>query len=105
MKSSLKWRGAAFAIIATIAAFWSQGAVAQGIIPVALAQQVNGNGQPLTGALLYTYVVGTVATPQNTYQDSGLSILNPWPLVADANGRIPMFYLANGAVHARLTDA
>ena len=55
--------------------------------------------------MLYFYQVGTVATQQNSFQDTGLSLLNPWPLVLDANGRIPLFYLANGAVHVRLTDA
>src|SRR5262249_52846509 len=30
---------------------------------------------------------------------------NPWPLTLDANGRIPALYLADGAVHVRLTDS
>ena len=34
-----------------------------------------------------------------------LSILNPWPLTADQNGRLPMFYMANGSVHVRLSDS
>jgi microcystin-dependent protein len=78
---------------------------AQGVINIALTQQVNANGIPLAGALLYVFQVGTVATPQNTFQDFGLTIPNPWPLQADSTGRIPMFYLANGQVHVRLTDA
>jgi hypothetical protein len=77
---------------------------AQGTLPVALSQQVDSNGRPLVGALLYIYVVGTVATPQFAFQDSGLTQQLPWPLVADRNGRLPMFYLASGNVHARLTD-
>jgi hypothetical protein len=76
-----------------------------GSIPVALSQQVDANGKPLIGALLYLYVVGTVAQPQLAFQDTGLSLPLPWPLVADQNGRLPMFYLADGAVHARLTDS
>lgn len=75
-----------------------------GSIPVALSQQVDANGKPLVGALLYLYVVGTVAQPQLAYQDTGLTQPLPWPVVADANGRLPMFYLADGSVHARLTD-
>ena len=70
-----------------------------------LSQQFDINGQPLAGALLYFFAVGTVSTPENSYQDFGLSILNPWPLTADQYGRIPMFYLADGQVHVRLTDA
>ena len=87
---------------------------AQGTINIALQQQfsfagcstVNTTcGVPLAGGLLYTYQVGTVATPQSTFQDTGLTLTNPWPLILDANGRVPMFYLANGSVHARLTDS
>jgi hypothetical protein len=80
-------------------------AMAAGTIPVALTQQFNINGQPLSGALLYIYQVGTVATPQNSFVDFGLTTTNPWPLQADATGRIPMFYLADGQVHVRLTDS
>lgn len=79
-------------------------AAAQGTLPVALAQQSDVNGRPLAGALLYTFQVGTVATPQNTYSDSGLTFLNPWPLSADQSGRIPMFYMAAGSTSVRLTD-
>lgn len=68
-------------------------------------QQFDINGQPLVGALLYFYEIGTVATPQNSYQDFGLSILNPNPLPTDTYGRIPNFYLADGQVHARFVDA
>lgn len=78
---------------------------AAGSIPVALSQQMDSNGKPLVGALLYLYVVGTVAQQQIAFQDTGLSLPLPWPVQADANGRLPMFYLADGSVHARLTDA
>jgi hypothetical protein len=76
-----------------------------GTLNIALAQQLNINGQPLAGALLYFFQVGTVSTLQNSYQDFGLTIPNANPLVADQYGRIPMFYLADGQVHVRLTDA
>ena len=76
-----------------------------GSLSIALTQQFDINGQPLAGALLYFFQVGTVATPQDSYQDFGLTILNPNPLVADQSGRIPNFYLADGQVHARLTDS
>lgn len=92
-------------LIAALFLLWSPPVFAQGVINIALAQQVNANGIPLAGALLYVYQVGTVATPQNTFQDFGLTLPNPWPLAADSTGRIPMFYLANGQVHVRLTDA
>src|SRR5262249_27397672 len=40
---------------------------AQGVIPIALQQVINANGQPVAGALLYVYQPGTVATPQNAF--------------------------------------
>ena len=87
---------------------------AQGTLNIALQQQFaftnctvfsNACGTPLSGGLLYFYQVGTVATPQDSFQDAGLSLTNPWPLTLDASGRVPMFYLASGSVHARLTDS
>lgn len=99
MKYLIRALGAIAILLSASSAF------AQGTLPLALNQQFNSSGQPLAGALLYTYVVGTVAQPQSTYQDTGLTILNQWPLTADQSGRIPMFYLANGSTHARLTDS
>ena len=100
IKSALRRLVIIFAIVASPCV-----GQAAGSIPVALAQQVDANGRPLVGALLYLYVVGTVAQPQLAYQDTGLTLPLPWPVVADANGRLPMFYLADGSVHARLTDS
>src|ERR1700730_11966611 len=88
-------------------------ASAQGTLPIVLQQQMNfvgcsgvagPCGTPLSGGKLYFFYVGTVNTPQTSYQDTALSIANPSPLVLDSNGRVPPFYLANGAVHVRLTD-
>jgi hypothetical protein len=101
-------------ILIPLLLLFSVSAHAQGTLPVSLTQQfsftgcttaANVCGTPLAGGLLYFYQVGTVATRQNSFQDTALSIQNPWPLTLDANGRIPAFYLANGSVHVRLTDA
>lgn len=78
---------------------------AQGTLPLALVQQFDANGAELAGCLVYFYQAGTVATPQNSYQDYGLSILNPNPITCDQTGRVPMFWLANGLIHVRLTDS
>lgn len=76
-----------------------------GTLPLALVQQFDVDGTPLAGAQLFFFQVGTVATLQNSFQDFGLTIVNTNPLVADAFGRIPNFYLADGQIHVRLTDA
>ena len=76
-----------------------------GTIPLALSQRIDINGAPLAGCLLYIFAAGTVATPQNAYQDFGLTIPLPNPIRADQSGLIPMFFLADGMVHVRLTDA
>ena len=95
------------ALVVVLGLLWPSLGICQGVIPLALAQQQDINGRPLAGALLYIYQVGTVATRQDSFPDVSLNPAapNPWPLVADVTGRIPMFYLANGFVHVRLTDA
>lgn len=80
-------------------------ALAAGTIPVVLVQQLDGNGSPLRNCQLFLYQVGTVATPQTAYQDTALSLPLPWPVECDANGRVPMFYLADGSVHPLLKDS
>jgi hypothetical protein len=71
---------------------------------IPLSQQFDDNGRLLIGALLYTFVANTT-TPQLMFQDVALSIPHVYPLPTDSHGRIPMFYLADGSVHVRLTDA
>jgi hypothetical protein len=93
------------ALIFCLVGLWPALGAAQGTIPLALQQYVDVNGHPLIGCQLYIYQAGTVSTPQNSYQDFGLTIPQPNPLSCDVNGRIPMFWLANGLIHARLLDA
>jgi hypothetical protein len=71
---------------------------------VPLSQQFSAAGKPLAGCLLYIYAANTT-TPQDSFVDQGLTVKNPWPLAGDASGRVPMFYLADGSVHVRLTDS
>src|SRR5258708_6378787 len=78
---------------------------AAGTLPFAMQQQVDSNGRPIQ-CLLNIYQTGTTATQQNIFFDFGLSQVAPNPLPCDAvTGRLPMFWLADGTVHARLTDA
>jgi microcystin-dependent protein len=76
-----------------------------GTLTVALQQNVDVNGRPLSGCKLFIYVAGTIATPQSIFTDASLTTLLPNPLTCDTTGRIPMFYLGTPAVHVRLTDA
>lgn len=76
-----------------------------GSISLSLSQQFDSLGKPLSGGLMYFYQAGTVATPQNAYQDSGLTIAHPNPLTLDAAGRVPQLFFADGSIKVRLTDA
>jgi hypothetical protein len=73
-----------------------------GTINIALTQQFDMDGRVLSGGLLYTFVAGTT-TPQNAFQDTALTIAHPNPIVLDASGRVPMFYVADGFIKVRLT--
>jgi microcystin-dependent protein len=77
-----------------------------GTIPgFSLAQQLDSDGTPLVGGLLYTIQAGTTSTPQIAYQDSGLTLPLPYPVVCDAYGRLPQIFLADGSIKLRLTRA
>ena len=69
-----------------------------------LSQRVDSNGLPSVGWLLYVYAANT-STPVNSFQDTGLSVLNPWPIQADASGMMREFWLADGSYRARATSA
>ncbi|MEH2525871.1 MULTISPECIES: hypothetical protein [unclassified Bradyrhizobium] len=75
-----------------------------GTIPLSLTQQFDEFAQPLSGGQLYIIQAGTVATPQNAYADSALTIPLPNPIPLDAAGRIPQFFLADGQIKVRLQD-
>lgn len=76
-----------------------------GSISLSLSQQFDNLGTPLSGGLLYFIQAGTVATPQNAYQDSALTITHPNPLTLNAAGRVPQLFFADGQIKIRLTDA
>lgn len=78
---------------------------AAGTIPgFSLTPQFDKSGKVMPGCKLYIYQAGTVATPQNAYQDSGLTSALPNPMTCDAAGRLSQFYLADGLIKLRLTD-
>lgn len=77
---------------------------AAGTINLSLSQQFDTQGRPLANCKLYFYQAGTVATPQNAYSDTNLTLTLPNPLSCDASGRIQQFFLADGQIKIRLTD-
>jgi hypothetical protein len=78
---------------------------AAGTTPLALVPQVDSQGNPASACLLYFFVAGTTATPQNAYADFGLTQPLANPLSCDQAGRVPMHWLADGLIHIRLTDS
>lgn len=76
-----------------------------GTTPLSLIQQFDSTGAPLAGGLLYFFVAGTVATPQNIFQDFGLTVPLSNPLTLDPTGRVPQHWIADGLIHIRLTDS
>lgn len=68
--------------------------------------QVMKDGQPAAGAKLYTYLSGT-NTPSPVYNNADLdpSHAHTNPVVADADGVLPVIYLAALAYRFLITDA
>ena len=62
-------------------------------------------GLPLRGGKLFFFQAGTIATPQLAFKDTGLLQPHPNPITLDGAGRIPSFFLADGSIHVRLTNA
>ena len=75
-----------------------------GTIPLSMTQQLDEFGQPLSGGQLFIIQAGTISTPQNPFQDTGLTLTLPNPMTLDAAGRIPQFFLADGQIKVRLQD-
>lgn len=56
------------------------------LIPVGY-QFLDNAGKPLSGGFLYTYAADTTNTPQATYSDDSLSVINPNPIPLNSAGR------------------
>lgn len=61
------------------------------------------NGNPLVGWTLTVYESGT-STPASVFQDYSLSIAHTNPIIADANGMMPMFWVDDGTYRVRGLD-
>jgi hypothetical protein len=69
-----------------------------------LAQVLTSTGRLGAGFKLYFYTTGT-STPLDTYSDSGLSVANSNPVIADANGLFDDIHLGNSPYKVLLRDA
>lgn len=76
-----------------------------GSISLSLTQRFDKTShEPLDGGKVYFYAAGTT-TPQNAYQDIGLTVPWPNPLTLDSGGNVPQLFFADGYVKFRLANA
>lgn len=61
----------------------------------------DANGAPLAGGFVYHYIPGTT-TAKDTWRDAGQTILNPNPIILDANGSAVIY--GSGAYRQVVTD-
>jgi hypothetical protein len=79
---------------------------AAGTVPgFSLTPQFDQTGKIAPGCKLFVIQAGTVSTPQNAYQDTGLTSVLPNPLSCDASGRLPQWFVADGSIKLRLTTS
>jgi hypothetical protein len=91
--------------LVTLAGIGLSPAHSAGTTPLSLVNQFDATGHPLSACQVYFYVAGTVATPQDSFSDFGLTAKNPWPLPCDQFARVPLHWLADGLIHVRLIDS
>lgn len=65
----------------------------QTVTPSPYQVVLDSSGNPVSGALIYTYASGT-STPKTTYTDTTLAVPNANPIVADASGRYVAFLVS-----------
>lgn len=93
-------------LLAGLLSLVSAPAMAAGTVPgISMTQQLDSLGNPLNGGKLYLIQAGTTSTPQNCYQDSGLTLPWPNPITLDSAGRVPQLFCADGSIKIRLTNA
>ena len=68
-------------------------------------QIFDNNGNPASGAKVYSYVAGSSVTTQNTYTTGQGTVPNSNPVIADAYGRVSIFIDNTLAYHFVVTDS
>lgn len=64
--------------------------------PFFLQQLTDNSGKPLSGGKLFSYVGGSTNLPKALYYDKDFTTPCPNPLIADASGTLPQYFLASG---------
>lgn len=70
-----------------------------------LSQVFLPNGNPASGAKLYSFVAGSTSIRQSLYNDVSLTIPALNPLIADSNGVFPQFYMTSAEYRFEINDA
>ncbi|EJN10470.1 hypothetical protein PMI42_06246 [Bradyrhizobium sp. YR681] len=78
---------------------------AAGTIPLALAIQLDTDGSVAANCQATFFRAGTPSSKQNVYADFSLTQQLANPLSCDQSGRLPMFWIADGLIHVRLTNS
>lgn len=64
--------------------------------PFFLQQLTDNSGKPLSGGKLFSYVGGSTNLPKTLYYDKDFTTPCPNPLIADASGTLPQYFLTSG---------
>lgn len=64
--------------------------------PFFLQQLTDNSGKPLSGGKLFSYVGGSTNLPKALYYDKDFTAPCPNPLIADASGTLPQYFLTSG---------
>ena len=74
------------------------------LVPNAQQQFLDNNGTPIAGGFVYMYVPGTT-TPNPTWSDPLLTVLNTNPILLDQGGRCQIWAAPNTLFRQIVTDA
>ena len=66
---------------------------------------VDSSGNPLAGAKMYFFIAGSTVIPKNVYSDLAQSIVLTQPLVCDASGTAPQYFMESGFYKIVVTSA
>lgn len=67
-----------------------------GTAPFFLQQLTDNDGKPLSNGKLYSWVGGSTNLPKALYYDKELTIPTSNPLICDASGILPQYFMASG---------